>query len=118
MTRRARVDPRAAAMTEAQLEEAVRALCADLGVRRFHVRNSRGMAAGWPDDVLIGAQGILYRELKSEHGILSAEQREVGEAITRGRGNWRVWRPSDLLAGRIAAELTEIAAAQMALFSA
>lgn len=112
------VDPRAAAMTETQLEDHVRALCADLGVLRFHVRNSRGMAAGWPDDVLVGAQGILYRELKSEHGVLSAEQREVGEAIRRGRGNWRVWRPSDLVAGRIAAELTEIAAAQLALFSA
>ena len=111
------VDPRAAAMTEAQLEDHVRALCADLGVLRFHVRNSRGMAPGWPDDVLVGAQGILYRELKSEHGVLSAEQRATGEAINRGRGNWRVWRPSDLLSGQIAAELTEIAAVQTELFA-
>lgn len=112
------VDPRAAAMTEAQLEDNVRALCADLGVLRFHVRSSRGMAPGWPDDVLIGARGILYRELKTEHGRLSTEQRDTGQAITRAGGSWRTWRPSDLLAGRIAAELTEIAAVQMALFGA
>jgi hypothetical protein len=113
-----RTDPRAAAMTEAELEEHVRALCADLGVLRFHVRHSRGMTAGWPDDVLIGARGILYRELKTEWGRLSAEQRDTGQAITRAGGSWRIWRPSDLLSGRISAELTEIAAVQLALFGA
>jgi hypothetical protein len=112
------VDPRAAAMTEAQLEDHVRTLCADLGILRFHVQHSRGMAAGWPDDVLIGARGILYRELKAEHGRLTPEQRATGEAIRRAGGNWRAWRPSDLVSRRIADELTEIAAVQLALFTA
>jgi hypothetical protein len=115
-------DPRAAAMPEDRgpdsLDAHVRRLMADLGLFGYHTRNSKGSAAGWPDWVIIGRGGILYRELKAEHGSLSPEQRHVGDLITQAGGNWRVWRPRALLDGQIAKELTELAAVQGEPFSA
>ena len=45
-------------------------------------------------------------------------QAEVGRKLKAAGQNWRVWRPSDLLSGQIARELTEVAAVQAELFSA
>lgn len=112
-----RADPRAAAMTEAQLQEAVRRMCADLGLFHFHVLNSKGCEPGWPDSVVIGRR-VLYRELKSEFGRPTAEQTRVGYLLKAAGASWRIWRPSDLLSGQIAAELAEIAAVQEQLWEA
>jgi hypothetical protein len=109
-------DPRATAMTEAELQEHVRQLCAGLHLFHYHPHNSRRSAPGWPDSVIIGRGGILYRELKTEHGSLSPEQRHVGDLLTRAGGNWRIWRPRDLLDGTIGRELASVAAIQLALF--
>jgi hypothetical protein len=115
-------DPRAAAMAEDRgpdsLDAHVRKLIADLGLFGYHPRNSKGSAAGWPDWVIIGRAGILYRELKSEAGTLSPEQRRVGELITRAGGNWAVWRPRHLVDGSIGRELADLAAIQLALWQA
>lgn len=113
-------NPAAAAMTERELQEHVRQLCADLGLFHYHPHNSRHSTAGWPDSVIIGKTGILYRELKTERGSLSPEQRHVGELITRAGGNWRVWRPRDLplFGGTIGRELASLAAVQLELWQA
>jgi hypothetical protein len=123
MTRRRTVPAHrtlAAAMPEDRgpdsLEAHVRKVIADLGLFGYHPRNSKGSAAGWPDWVIVGRGGILYRELKSEHGSLSPEQRHVGELITRAGGSWAVWRPRDLLDGTIARVLASLAAVQLELF--
>ena len=113
-------DPRAATMPEDRgpdsLDAHVRKLMADLGLFGYHTRNSKGSTAGWPDWVIIGRVGILYRELKTEHGTVTPEQRHVGELITRAGGNWAVWRPRDLLDHTIARELEGLAAVQLSLF--
>jgi hypothetical protein len=111
-----RTDPRAAAMPEAELQEAVRRMCVGLGLFHFHVLNAKGCAPGWPDSVIIGKR-VIFRELKSEHGSLTADQRRVGDMLKRAGQSWAVWRPSDLLDGSIAKELTAVAAVQMELFS-
>ena len=115
-------NPIAAAMPEdhgpGSLDAHVRKLIADLGLFGYHPRNSKGSQAGWPDWVIIGRGGILYRELKSEHGSLSPDQRHVGDLITKAGGNWRVWRPRDLLDRTIARELAGLAAIQLELFGA
>ena len=97
------------------LDAHVRRLMDDLGLFGYHTRNSKGSERGWPDWVIIG-NGILYRELKTERGTLTADQRAVGPRITRAGGNWAVWRPRDLLSGMIPAELTDLAAVQLALW--
>jgi hypothetical protein len=109
----------AAAMLEDRgpdsLDAHVRKLMADLGLWGYHPRTSRGSEPGWPDWVIIG-NGILYRELKTEAGSLTAEQRAVGARITRAGGNWAVWRPRDLLDGTITEQLADLAAVQLALW--
>jgi len=94
------------------------ALIADLDLWGYHPRNSKGSEPGWPDWCILGAGGILFRELKSEHGSLTPEQRAVGARITRAGGNWAIWRPRDLLHGTIARQLTNLAAIQGELFGA
>lgn len=98
----------AAAVSEAELQQAVADLARMLGVLHFHVRNSRGMPAGWPDSVLVG-QRVIFRELKSARGVLSPAQKAVGQALARAGADWSVWRPADLLSGRIEREIRLLA---------
>lgn len=97
------------------LEAHLRRLLADLGLFGYHPRQSLGSQPGWPDWVIIGNR-ILYRERKSESGVLSAAQRDVGARITRAGGDWAVWRPRDLLNGTIAKQLSDISTMQAAMF--
>lgn len=108
-----RLDPRAQAMPEDRgpdsLEANLRALMKDMNLWGFHVRNSIGSERGWPDWVITGPRGALFRELKSERGVLSPDQRRVGSMLTRAGLDWAVWKPRDLFSGVIAAQLAGIA---------
>ena len=97
------------------LEAHLRRLLADLGLFGYHPRRQAGSQPGWSDWVIIGNR-ILYRELKSESGVLSVAQRNVGARITGAGGDWAVWRPRDLLDGTIAKQLADISAMQAAMF--
>ena len=101
----------AAAMPEDRgpdsLEAHLRRLMKDLGLWGYHPRRSEKSEKGWPDWVIIGSR-ILHRELKTERGKVTDEQQQVGIRIASAGGDWAVWRPSDLLSGRIARELTAI----------
>jgi len=107
------IDPRAWSMPEDRgpdsLEANMRAIMKDLGLWGFHVRNSIGSERGWPDWVILGPRGGLHRELKSQRGALSPEQRSVGARLIAAGFNWGVWRPQDLFSGVIAAQLVRIA---------
>ena len=112
-------DPRTPTMTEAELMEAVRAVVRDLGLLAFHAADSRRTwGRGYPDLTIAGRGGCIWRECKTESGSLSAEQREWGDTLKLGGGNWRVWRPRDLLDGSIGRELAGLAAIQLELFGA
>lgn len=104
------------AVPERWLQDQVRALCVDLGLAVQHMEDSRrAWLPGWPDLVILGtvqqyalSPVILYRELKRQHEDPTSEQRRVGYLIQAAGGDWAVWRPDDLLSGRIARELTAI----------
>lgn len=91
------------------LEMHLRKLIDDLGLWGYHTRNSFGCMPGWPDWIILGPGGGLFRELKSENGTLSTDQRIVGAKLTRAGFNWDVWRPTQLLDGTIARQLAGIA---------
>ena len=101
---------------QASLNAGIRELITDLGL--YGYRSNGGTERGWPDWVIIGPCGILYRELKTERGTLTPEQRDVGARITKAGGNWSVWRPVHLLSGEIGQELSSLAAVQLELWSA
>lgn len=107
------LDPRVYAMSEDRgpdsLEANLRRLMKDLGLWGFHVRNSIGSEKGWPDWTILGPEGGLFRELKSERGTVTIDQRRVGSRLTRAGFDWAVWRPRDLVSGVIAVQLARIA---------
>jgi hypothetical protein len=96
-------------VSEAELERAVRDLLKLTRLYGYHTRDSRGSAAGFPDWCIIGKRVVLWRELKSEVGQLTSEQRRVRDMLVATGANWAVWRPSDLHSGRIFRELKAIA---------
>lgn len=97
------------------LDAHVRRLMKDLGLEGYHTRNSIGSRRGFPDWEIWGTR-IIHRELKTERGVLSVDQRHVGSLITKGGGDWCVWRPRDLLDGTIARQLARIAFREAALW--
>lgn len=95
----------AATMSEAALQAQVVSLMNHLNWWNFHAYDSRRSRAGLPDLVAIRGQRIIYRELKTARGRLSAEQREVIEMLTAAGADVAVWRPADMVSGRIAEDL-------------
>jgi hypothetical protein len=111
------IDPRAAAMTERALMEAIRAIVGDLGLHAYHAHDARrSWGPGFPDLVIVGRAGTIWRECKTEHGSVTPEQRQWGEALQAAGQRWAVWRPRMLLSGQIGRELADLAAIQAALF--
>lgn len=105
-------------MTEDHLLGAVIDLARALGIAAVHFRAARteagwrtavqGDGKGWPDLTLVGAGGVLFRELKSTRGGLAAEQVAWLERLRAAGMSAEVWRPADLHSGRIAAELQAV----------
>ncbi len=95
-------------MTEAQFQNTVVAMCKLLGVASYHPYFARRSAAGWPDLALCGDNGFLLRELKTEKGRLTRDQEEWGFKLQKAGVDWDVWRPDDLMSGRIQRELQAI----------
>ena len=91
-------------MPEAELQRLVAEMCAWLDLPHFHVLNSKGMRAGWPDCTIIGTR-VIFRELKSEFGRLTPEQTEIGYRLKTAGADWAVWRARDWLNGSIEKEL-------------
>jgi len=94
-------------MTEDDVEEAVRRLIKDMQLKGFHVwkQHARRASRGFPDWVIAGPGGVLFRELKNQSEEPSDEQQEWLAVLTWGGADAAVWRPSDVLSGRVAREL-------------
>jgi hypothetical protein len=103
-------NPVADAMSENELEQHMRRILADLpGVLAYHTFNSQRSRAGFPDWVICGVGGVLFRELKREGKKPTPPQAEWLVALKRAGQDAGVWRPSGLLDGTIGRELATIA---------
>jgi hypothetical protein len=76
------------------------------GRRRWHTPLMGD--AGWPDVVIVGNKGILFRELKQQRGNPSPAQWKWIETLIRGGGNAAIWRPEHWYSGRIEREIRAI----------
>lgn len=95
-------------MTEKNLQSAIIKLAGFHGYEvRYHTKDSRGSQAGFPDLVLASkVRGrLLFRELKSDTGRMRPEQVVTLEVLAACGADTGVWRPADLLSGRVLAEL-------------
>ena len=99
----------AALMSEAEVERQVRQIARELGLLVYHTHDSRRSHSGWPDWVLSGKCGVIFRELKRQDGKPTRAQQAWLDALTAAGMNAGVYRPSDLLTGRLAAELAALA---------
>ena len=94
-------------LSEAQFQRQVEDLAAIYGWQWMHIRpglNQRGtwrtpisgaMGAGWPDLVLVKADRMIFAELKSERGKLTASQVKVLNALEATGHQVFCWHPSD-----------------------
>jgi hypothetical protein len=104
-----------AASEELELSAEVERLVFEHAVHGISWPDSRlihGMR-GFPDWILCGNGRILYRELKTEHATLSPDQIAWRYSILAARGDWSVWRPSDLAEGRVEAEIQALSERKM-----
>lgn len=95
----------AGALTEAQFQAQVAELARLHGWAVMHVGRARAGSdahltptlldgAGWPDLVLCRDR-LLFRELKTDRGVVRAEQTLWGERLTAAGQDWAIWRPRD-----------------------
>ncbi len=98
-------------MLEAQLQREVRTLIAGAGLLTVALPRlaNMGNPPGWPDLMILGPRGLLFRELKSADGRPSRAQLAIGGILRQLGQDWAIWRPADLDSGRIGRELWEIA---------
>jgi hypothetical protein len=102
----------AALMSEDDVEAGMRRILKDLGLRlayhpwKLHAKRAR---EGFPDWTIAGPGGLIFRELKKQAGDPSPAQQRWLDALAAAGTDARVWRPSDLLSGRIARELAALA---------
>lgn len=73
----------------------------------YHTHDSRRSAPGFPDLVLVNPRTgrVLWRELKTNKGRVSPEQRAWLDGLAAVGMDAGVWRPDDLDSGLVVAEL-------------
>src|SRR5690606_3850898 len=87
----------AAAMSEAELQDAIVAAARLHGWATYHTRDSRGSDRGFPDLVLVHPRhGVYFAELKSASGRVTADQRAWLDQLRRAGAHTFLWRPEHL----------------------
>lgn len=89
--------------TEAGFQDAIVKAAKYLGWRVYHTFDSRRSSPGFPDLVLVRDR-VLYREVKTDKGRITEEQRGWIDALKAAGADAEVWRPGDW--DRIEKELT------------
>lgn len=82
-------------ITEKNFQQSVIDLARLHGCLVYHTYDSRRSEKGWPDLVIVGPRGVLFRELKADRGRVKPEQWEWIEALKLAGQDAGVWRPVD-----------------------
>ena len=104
------VHPSMKAISEAQLQACVMDLAKLHGLHVHHCRPARMASGKWatpieghkgfPDLVIVGPAGVLFRELKNATNKLSPEQVSWLHTLDLAGADAGVWRPEDWARGR------------------
>ena len=78
---------------ERDFQQAVLDMARTLGLLAYHTHDSRRSEPGFPDLVLVGRRGVIYRELKTLTGRVQREQAKWLSALTAAGADAAVWRP-------------------------
>ena len=65
--------------------------------KTFYATPVAADGAGFPDLCMVRGQRVIFAELKTDRGVLSAEQKAWGELLVAvgGTVEYHVWRPRD-----------------------
>lgn len=86
-----------ASITEGELQGFVVTLARLHGWLAYHTYDSRRSEAGFPDLCLVRGGRVIFAELKSEKGkVTAAQQRWIDALTASGTVEVYLWRPSDL----------------------
>jgi hypothetical protein len=100
-------------MTEAMLQTNICALARRHKLLVFHIRDSRkNMGVGFPDLVITGPGGTIFRELKNDTLQPTPEQMTWLGTLAEGGADAALWRPAQWRDGTIAATLARLAKPQ------
>lgn len=80
---------------EAEFQSRILRACNTHGVLNFHPYDSRRSEPGFPDLVLVGRGGVLFREIKIETGRVATMQKFWLASLTAAGQDAGIWRPSD-----------------------
>ncbi len=94
--------------SEKEFQSAVCHLARLMGLLTFHTFDSRRSEPGFPDLVIVGRKGFLFREIKTQGGRVRPEQQTWITKLALAKADVAVWRPSDW-PERVTAELRAIA---------
>ncbi len=108
ITRDEFLEREAAAMSEATLQARVVDLARELGYLAYHTHDSRRSQPGYPDLHLVSLRRgrSLMRELKTQTGRTSPDQKTWIAALHSAGVDVGIWRPMDLLDGTVLEHLT------------
>ena len=83
--------------SEKQWQKFVTDLADTGGWEWYHVGDSRRSKPGFPDLVLwhSAKKQVLFRELKTEKGVTSKDQKRVLASLACAGADTDIWRPSD-----------------------
>ncbi len=81
--------------SEKDFQDSVCELAKWHGCMVYHTHDSRRSEPGFPDLVIVGTHGVLFRELKTERGRLTGPQNDWLGRLARAGANAAVWRPAD-----------------------
>ncbi len=93
-------------MTERQLLDAIRDACRWSALLCYHTADSRRSERGFPDVVVCGPSGVIFRELKADRGRLTPDQVRWLDRLAAAGADAAVWRPDDW-PGRVLTGVTE-----------
>lgn len=96
-------------MSEADLQAQVTKIATQLGFIVYHTHDSRRSEPGYPDVAIVGHGRYLLRELKREGKNPTPDQKRWIHELDQAGVDVAVWRPVDLVSGRVTRELTTAA---------
>lgn len=104
-------------MLEKTLQSHVARSCEILGLGYYHTYDSRRSPKGFPDCVIWGPGGVIFRELKRQMMKPTDVQAACIETMQAAGQDVDVWRPSDWFDGRIYLELCQVLDGHRGAFS-
>ncbi len=97
-------------MTEGQLQASILDLCRVHRLLVFHIRDSRkNIGMGFPDLVIAGVGGTVFRELKNNTLQPTPEQMTWLATLAEGGQDAALWRPDAWHSGEVAQTLARLA---------